>query len=199
MQQSQRYFLPGWLAGEYVNCLIDTGCTASILSKQTFDLLEPQAKGSLSMEPGVVQLADGTTAMTYGNILLRGEFQQWEFDYQFWVADIKEDALIGLDFLQNFDALVNFKTSEVYFGSHRIHCADENGYMQYPSFRYTESHYSPFSTSPTPERQEARQQRLYTCLVCEREFRTRYACFRHTKRMRHHIRQKQVRPSRHHI
>ena len=59
---------------------------------------------------------------------MRGRIHHWQYETTFLVADIKEDVLIGIDFLQKFQATIDFRTAEVVIGKHRLLCLDEDGH-----------------------------------------------------------------------
>lgn len=67
------YFLPGCLGGIQVHCLVDSGCTLSVLSKARFNTLKPHVKDQLLAEEGVAHVADGSSTRTYGTIPSKGD------------------------------------------------------------------------------------------------------------------------------
>jgi hypothetical protein len=47
--------------------------------------------------------------------------------HKFLVADVKEQAILGMDFLERHGALMNFKTAELIIGRQRLPCVTQDG------------------------------------------------------------------------
>ena len=92
-QTCRGYFLPGSLGGQEVHCLLDSGCTVSVVSKRIFNKFRPALRDLLIAESGIAHVADGSTTKTYGNIELFGKLRHWRYTHSFLVADIREDLL----------------------------------------------------------------------------------------------------------
>ena len=65
------YFIPGWVEGKPVLCLLDTGCTTNLVEKHVFDRLPEKLKGQLVESNTHGMMADGTRLPFHGVIQLR--------------------------------------------------------------------------------------------------------------------------------
>ena len=111
-----------------MHCLLDSGCTIYVVSKRILDQFRPALKDLLISETGIAHVADGSTTRTYGYIEIFGKLRHWRYDHRFLVADIREDVLVGIDFLEQYQATINFRTAELQIGRHRLSCQDEKGH-----------------------------------------------------------------------
>ena len=122
------YYLPGHLSGERVQCLLDSGCTVSVVSYDTFRSLPRRVRDTLEGKEGIARVADGSETHTFGYVKLKGRLRHWRFPtHRFLVADVVDDVLLGLDFLESHDALLDFANCELQIGSERLRCQDGNG------------------------------------------------------------------------
>jgi len=108
------YFLPGKLAGKAVTFLLDTGCTTNLLSRRLFDTLS--ARDRASLEPYDVEygtLADGSCSPFYGVVELTGRVRDQVISETFIVSQLKENAILGMPFLQRHRCRIDFSKSAV--------------------------------------------------------------------------------------
>ena len=98
------------------------------MSKHIFDQFRPGLKDLLISENGIAHVADGSTTKTYGYLEIFGKLRHWRYTHRFLVADIKEDVLIGIDFLEQYQATLNFRTAELQVGNHQLACQNEQGH-----------------------------------------------------------------------
>lgn len=124
-QQTMGYYLPGTIGPTKVLCLVDSGCSITVLSKKVFDTLPKTLKATLEEKRGLATVADGSSTSTYGRVTLKGKLRHFSYQHQFLVADVQEDVLIGLDFLQHYQASLCFKNAELSIGGSRLSCVDE--------------------------------------------------------------------------
>ena len=122
------YFLPGRVGGHPVSCLVDSGCTMTVLSYRIFTRLRNNIRAHQKGAAGVARVADGSTTATHGEIELSGQLRHWKFTHNFLIADIQEDVLIGIDFLQTHGAALCFRTAELQIGDTKLQCQDADGY-----------------------------------------------------------------------
>jgi len=122
------YYLPGKLAGQSVNGLVDSGCSVSVVAHRVFQNMRRHIRDKLVANAGTAAVADGSRTRTYGTLAISGKLRHWNFSHTFLIADIAEDALLGLDFLQLFGASIDFRTAELRIGNIRLLCQDEQGY-----------------------------------------------------------------------
>ena len=109
--------------GIYVNCkirgsavpfLVDTGASTSILSMKTYEDLQKKQDDCMFKKCLLtLQLADGTPLPVKGSIVLPLSIDDWQADYKFVIADISDEGIIGLDFLEKFNCEINMKQKTV--------------------------------------------------------------------------------------
>ena len=124
---SRGYYLPGKLATKGVKFLIDTGCTNTVLSTSLYNSLSEHIRGDLRAESGSATAANGHAIPTHGWIRLRGRLRSQVLETDFLVADILEDAILGLDFLEKEGATLSFRTAELTYKNKKLVCMDHNG------------------------------------------------------------------------
>lgn len=124
-QSTLGYYLPGTIGPTRILCLVDSGCSLTVLSKKIYDTLPSNMKSKLISKKGVATVADGSSTTTYGLVTLRGKLRHFKFEHQFLVADVQEDVLLGLDFLQHHQAGLCFKNAELSIGGNRLSCVDD--------------------------------------------------------------------------
>ena len=109
--------------GIYVNCkirgsavpfLVDTGASTSILSMKTYEDLQKKQDDCMFKKCLLtLQLADGTPLPVKGSIVLPLSIDDWQADYKFVIADISDKGILGLDFLEKFNCVINLKQKTV--------------------------------------------------------------------------------------
>ena len=109
--------------GIYVNCkirgsavpfLVDTGASTSILSMRTYEDLQKKQDDCMFKKCLLtLQLADGTPLPVKGSIVLPLSIDDWQADYKFVIADISDEGILGLDFLEKFNCEINMKQKTV--------------------------------------------------------------------------------------
>jgi len=95
------YFLLGKVAGRSVTFLLDSGCTANLLSRRVFDTLSTRDKAGLEPytgEHGI--LADGSCIPFYGMVELTGRVREQAIQETFIISQLEEDAILGMLFLK---------------------------------------------------------------------------------------------------
>ena len=85
----------------------------SVIAKRLFNTFRGALRATMISEQGIAHVADGSTTQTFGYIDISGKLRHWRFDHRFLVADIREDVLIGIDFLERHQASINFRTAEL--------------------------------------------------------------------------------------
>jgi len=122
------YFLPGKLAGKAVNFLLDTGCTTNLLSRRLFDTLSARDRASLEPYEGEHgTLADGLCISFYGVIELTGRVRDQVISETFIVSQLKEDAILGMPFLNWNRCHTDFNKSAVVMAGRELACVDQFG------------------------------------------------------------------------
>ena len=109
--------------GIYINCkirgsavplLVDTGASTSILSMKTYEDLQKKQDDCMFKKCLLtLQLADGTRLPVKGSIVLPLNIDDWQANYKFVIADISDKGILGLDFLEKFNCVINMKQKTV--------------------------------------------------------------------------------------
>jgi len=108
------YFLPGKILGKAATFLLDTGCTTNLLSRRLFDTLGGRERASLEPYEGAHgTLADGSCIPFYGVISLPGCVRDQAIHETFIVSQLKEDAILGMPFLEKNQCRMDFQKSVV--------------------------------------------------------------------------------------
>jgi hypothetical protein len=90
----------GLVGGLQINFLIDTGSTATILSKTLFDSLDPQQQPSLQGSDQVLVDVNNHEITIYGHAEIPVRFRPMQFTASFDVCDLLNDGILGQDFLK---------------------------------------------------------------------------------------------------
>ena len=124
---SRGYYLPGKLTSKTLKYLVDTGCTNTVLSTSMFNELPEHVRAGLRAVSGSATAANGNSIPTHGWIKLKGRIRNQPIETDFMVADILEDAILGLDFLEKEEATISFKTAELTYRGKKLVCVDHQG------------------------------------------------------------------------
>jgi len=120
------YFLPRKLSGKAVTFLLDTGCTTNLLSRRLFDTLGARERTSLEPYKGAHGTsADGSCIPFYGLISLPGRFHDQAIHETFIVSQLKEDAILGMSFLEKHQCHMDFQKSVVVMAGKELVCVDK--------------------------------------------------------------------------
>ena len=98
--------------------LVDTGCTVTLVSSQVFNQLPVEDRPDLAPSSNELVSADGSSINSYGDALFNITIGHKTICHRAIVADIKNDGLIGIDFLAQHQFSIDFKTSKLF-------CQDE--------------------------------------------------------------------------
>jgi len=120
------YFLPGKILGKAATFLLDTGCTTNLLSRHLFDTLGAQKRASLEpYEDAHGTLADRSCIPFYGIITLLGRVHDQVIRKTFIVSQLKEDAILGMPFLEKHQCRMDFQKSAVVMAGKELVCVDK--------------------------------------------------------------------------
>jgi len=120
--------LPGKIAGKAATFLLDTGCTTNLLSRRLFDTLGARERESLKLYDGEQgTLADGSSIPFYGLISLPGRVRDLVIRETFIVSHLKEDAILGMPFLEKHRCHMYFNKSAVVVAGKEFSCVDKFG------------------------------------------------------------------------
>jgi hypothetical protein len=124
---SSCYFLPGKLGGNEVNVLVDTGCTANVVSKDVFDRLPKNLRESMVSYSSHGLLADGSQLPIYGKVVLAGKLRQVRFTAEFIVSKIRDDVILGIPFLEENRCTLKFEEAILVVNGANLACTDREG------------------------------------------------------------------------
>lgn len=106
LPHSEGLFLDLKIEKESVKLLVDTGANHSILSKHLFNklnLLENQIQTERNVN---IITATGKSSPCLGQIVLPVVVDKQQILQNFWVADIQNEGILGLDFLSENKCIV---------------------------------------------------------------------------------------------
>ena len=111
--------LPLMVGRKTVNCVLDTGAQISILSKRVFSQLSGMNLGTVE---AVVLYGLNADQKMKGDLLKNLEFTLGghKFQNDFYVADIADDVILGLDFMVANDAVLHMRRCEIMVRKNRI-------------------------------------------------------------------------------
>ena len=121
------YFLPAKIAGKAVNCLVDTGCTANIVSKKAFESFPRNIRDSVVSYTAHGLLADGSQLPVYGSVVLTGKLRSVRFTAEFVVAGVKDDVILGIPFLEGNKCTLQFDDATLVVNGTSLPCTDREG------------------------------------------------------------------------
>ena len=104
--------------------LIDTSAVCSILSSKIFDSLPDSVKFSLSSFNSAITLADGQQVKTHGAGHVVVHLGTKEFQMCVIVADIEDEAILGMDFLSQVDSEIDIIKNQVSINGEVFDCSD---------------------------------------------------------------------------
>lgn len=103
--------------GIFVNCLIDTGSTLTVIHVRKF-LSIPESQRPDKIYKGVqLKLANGEIITTFGQADFDIEINGQKFQQRFVIADIDAPAIVGYNFLYNKDCKLDIRESKLTIGS----------------------------------------------------------------------------------
>jgi len=119
------HFLPGKLASKAATFLLDTRWTTNLLSWRLFDTLSARDQANLEPYEGEHgTLADGSCIPFYGVIELTGRVRDQVISETFIDSQLKEDAILGMPFLERHKCHIDFNKWAVMMARHELACVD---------------------------------------------------------------------------
>ena len=92
-------FVPGRVAGKYLNFLADTACAHNLPSRTVFDRLPAQTRQQMVYGETVAAMVDGSCLHIYGSIGLPGRLRNVPFEARFLVCCLSDNAILRMEFL----------------------------------------------------------------------------------------------------
>lgn len=99
LPHSEGLFLDLKIEKESVNLLVDTGANHSILSKHLFNKLNLLENQIQTLRNVNIIAATGESSPCLGQIVLPVVVDKQQILQNFWVSDIQNEGILGLDFL----------------------------------------------------------------------------------------------------
>lgn len=115
-------YLNGTLEDITIYFTIDTGAVKSVISKRIYDKI-PTLQRPVLEKSSMLTTVNGDPLVEFEKALFKIKLSNVELSFEFIVADIQDDGLIGIDFLMYNDigeAEINLKASSLELGHERI-------------------------------------------------------------------------------
>ena len=107
--------------------LLDSGCTQSVIPLKLLRTLPDSCYTPITPTAGRGTLANGANIPLNGKSNLTFSIGGHKVTAPFWVADIDNHALLGLDFFQAHDSMIDFRTYQFYCDGKKFNCCAEDG------------------------------------------------------------------------
>ena len=124
-------YVPGYVSGQKVRFLIDTGSSETFLSYQKFlSLLTKSGEdllADLMPADGIdVRQSGGTPLVVHWRVRTNLVIGRTEALMDILVADIEDEGILGLDFLLSVDGVLDLKTLQINCGGDIVSCNDKD-------------------------------------------------------------------------
>ena len=116
-----------------IEWLLDTGCSLSIISTETYERIPMSMRPSLEENPIPMKTADGSRLPDRGVVHLRVRVDRREFEHQFVVASLTNEGILGTDFLRMHGGNIDFSTNKFYLDGKAM--ATRDGLMRDRCYR----------------------------------------------------------------
>lgn len=93
--------------GIFINCLVDTGSTLTVLHSRKYFAISPDKRPTLLRSGVRLKMANGELVTTMGQAYFFIEVNGKSFKQRFIVADIDVPAVLGYDFLHLHDCKID--------------------------------------------------------------------------------------------
>ena len=107
--------------------LLDSGCTQSAFPLKEFQKLSAQSCTKLQPVLGQGILADGTEIQLQGLSYIQFQLGTQKISHQFVIADIDNAILLGLDFFEHHQCLLDFQNAQLKIRDSAVRCCDSQG------------------------------------------------------------------------
>ena len=106
-----------------VKCLIDTGCTETLLAISVYNSIPEERRPLLSPPITSLKQANGSALKNLGSAWMDVSFGSDDKQrIRVTVADIEEEALLGMNYLSSMGGSINFATGEMKVAGETIKC-----------------------------------------------------------------------------
>ena len=110
-----------------VKLLVDTGASVCVLSKKIFDQLPEHVKSTIKPRNYPVMAAGGASLSHYGEISLDIAIDSNINTCLFTVAEVVDDGILGLPFLNQTSSKIDFGKREFTIDNQEVDCFDREG------------------------------------------------------------------------
>ncbi|CAG2191634.1 unnamed protein product [Mytilus edulis] len=109
-----------------LNCLIDTGSTVSVLNSSMYNTMSQSAKPKLSNQCSGLRMANGSVVMPMGTAVFPVQLNKKIVYHRLIVADIDIPMIIGFDFLNKNNCILDMGKRTIEIDGQFITCQREH-------------------------------------------------------------------------
>lgn len=121
-------YLPGRVeGGSSLRYLLDSGASDNVLSLATFSSLPRRVRKRFYTEEITAKLANGNDLLIHGTITLRCRIRTLAVAIAFRVADIEEEAILGMSFFIENRCNLLLDRGQLKIGDKIIRCVNKHG------------------------------------------------------------------------
>ena len=113
MTHDRGFFVKGKAENVHVDWLVDTGCTSTSLSARIFNRFRPDERPDLERYTGNLRSADDSPIQVKGKAVINIQLGQTLVQHSVIVAEVMNNGLLGLDFLQKHRMVINFANQQI--------------------------------------------------------------------------------------
>lgn len=115
------------LAGRTEICVLDSGCTHSVMSQRNYESLPCCKRKLVERDGGRARLADGSSVHIAGTTSLEMKLGAATLQQEFLVADVASEILLGMDFFRKHNCVLDFAAFKLQIGDVEVSCCDSGG------------------------------------------------------------------------
>ena len=90
-----------------LECIIDTGCSLSVISKDVFEKIPGDRRPELEENEMRMTTADGSLLPDYGKIHLLVQVGKKVYEHPFILAKLTNEVILGTHFLRVYGSSIN--------------------------------------------------------------------------------------------
>ena len=125
--QRQGLYVEGKVNGHAVTFLVDTGSSHTLISEGVYDRIIEARKPPLRQVTYKVCQADGSPLSIRGRTTVEIQVGSTDFVSEVTVAGLQNEAILGLDFLIQINAVLDCRKLELRTPWGKITCRDQHG------------------------------------------------------------------------
>ena len=108
MHVGDEMYINGTIQDVDIKLLIDTGACVTIISPTIFNRIPQSRRPKLTKDEVNMVAANGNQIKCWGKGVFKLQWDKTEANHTVWVADIKEDGILGFDFLRANKCILDF-------------------------------------------------------------------------------------------